>query len=263
MKQDYTHITVIVDKSGSMQKTAGDTIGSINDFVQKQKEVKGNCSYQLVQFDNVVEVGPFFETIAEAPVLTTETYRPRGNTALLDAVGVTLNTLGDRLAKTPEAERPSKVIFVIMTDGEENSSKEFTSETINQMINHQRDVYKWEFVFLGANQDAIKVGTSLGVLAGGALTYTSGLGTSKGFMATNQIISNSRSGGGSIGSATNSYSQADRMSAVVDIQPLPKTISIPTDLIEKSKEAHYNLTKAVADKLLGEVNSDRLFPKTK
>lgn len=215
MKKDYTHITVIVDKSGSMAGTVTDTIGSLNSFVAKQKEVAGTCSYQLVQFDHEVEVGEFYKTLTDVPLLTTDTYRPRGNTALLDAIGVTINSLGDRLAKTPETDRPSKVIVVILTDGEENWSKEFNGDKINKMINHQQSKYGWEFVFLGANQNAITVGTSLGILRGASMTYTSGLGTATSFDATSHLISSSRLGYGAIGQTVNSYSQADRAAAIV------------------------------------------------
>ena len=220
MKKNYTHIEVILDKSGSMAPTISDTLGGLNNFVEAQKKVPGTCSYQLVQFDSTVELGTHYGNISDVPVLTAATYTPRGNTALLDAIGVTVSTLGSRLAAAPEEERPSKVIVVIITDGEENKSTEFKHDDINKMINHQRDSYKWEFVFLGANQDAIKVGTSLGVLKGAAMTYASGKGFVTAGQHTNNMVTASRIGGSSssLGLKLNSYTDSMRKEAV-DARP--------------------------------------------
>jgi hypothetical protein len=96
---------------------------------------------------------------------------PRGSTALLDAVGRAINETGERLAKMPEAERPGLVVFVVMTDGPENSSREFTKSHIKQMIEHQQSVYKWQFTFLGANQDAFAEGGAMGVAAAGIANF--------------------------------------------------------------------------------------------
>jgi hypothetical protein len=110
---------------------------------------------------------------AVVPALTMETYTPSGGTALLDAMGKTIDATGRRLAAMPEHARPGKVIVVIITDGEENSSREFTYPRVNEMICHQRDVYKWEFMFIGTNQDAIASASRIGIPASSALTYGS------------------------------------------------------------------------------------------
>jgi hypothetical protein len=114
------------------------------------------------------------EPIRQAPRLTADTYVPRGTTALLDAIGRTIDELGARLAAMPAADRPGKVIFVIITDGLENASREYTREQVFQRIRHQSDVYGWEFVYLGAKQDAIAAGAQVGIDAGFALSCADG-----------------------------------------------------------------------------------------
>ncbi len=165
-----SHITLILDRSGSMGSIKNDVIGAVNQFIEAQKAVPGECSFTLVQFDTqqpfeVVHDGPLYS----ANTLTNATYEPRGGTPLLDAMGKGINSLGEKLAAMSDADRPGKIIFVVQTDGEENSSHEFTKAKIAEMIKHQTEAYKWQFVFLGANQDAIKTGASLGFAAGSSL----------------------------------------------------------------------------------------------
>lgn len=182
MKQDYTDINIVLDRSGSMQSIKDDTIGGFNAFLQEQKDVPGAATITLAQFDNVYEVVYQAADLATTPELTGKTFVPRGSTALLDAIGRTINETGARLAVMAEHERPSHVIFVILTDGQENASQEFTAAQINQMIQHQRDAYNWEFVFLGANQDAITTASQLGIQAGHAMSYAaSAVGTRAAF----------------------------------------------------------------------------------
>ena len=171
--KDYTEIAVVLDRSGSMSSIADDTIGGFNEFLKGQKEFPGEAKISLYQFDDVYE--PVYEgkDIKEAPELTNKTYKPRGCTALFDAVGKTVNSLGDRLSKLPEEERPNKVVVAIITDGFENASKEFTRERIKEMLEHQTNVYKWLFVFLGANQDAVTTGGSYGFSGNNSMTFAS------------------------------------------------------------------------------------------
>ena len=168
MKSGYTHIAVVLDRSGSMSLCADDTVGGFNAFVAEQKKAEGEATMTLTQFDTEYEIVYDFKNIQDVPKLT---FVPRGNTALLDAIGRTIQTVGHSLELKPEAERPEKVIFVIITDGKENSSREFKKDQINQLIKTQTDVYKWEFVYLGANQDAVQEGSALGVLLTNALTF--------------------------------------------------------------------------------------------
>ncbi|MEB3294062.1 MAG: vWA domain-containing protein [Synechococcales bacterium] len=211
MKRHYTDINIVLDRSGSMQSIKADTIGGFNAFLQQQKETPGEATITLAQFDDVYDVVYRAIPLSHAPDLNDHTFVPRASTALLDAIGRTINETGARLAKMLERDRPSHVIFVILTDGEENSSREFTSQQINQMIRHQREVYQWEFVFLGANQDAITTASQLGMSGGQALTYAaSPQGTQAAFKAMSKNLSRFRGGE----AAALEFSDADRQAQV-------------------------------------------------
>lgn len=171
MRTDLTDISIVLDRSGSMESARTDTIGGFNAFLKTQKEAPGEALLTLAQFDDQYEIVHNGKAIKDVPNLTAETFVPRGMTALLDAIGRTINTTGARLSTLPEDQRPGKVIFVILTDGQENKSTEFTRAKISEMIKHQTEAYKWDFVFLGANQDAIQAGASIGVMAGNSMTY--------------------------------------------------------------------------------------------
>lgn len=162
-KKDFAEIVCVIDRSGSMKKIRTDAIGGFNTFVEEQRKVPGEASLTYTQFDTEYEIVYSNKSLNEVPVLTEETFVPRGFTALLDAIGRTINEVGERLAKTEEKDHPEKVIFTILTDGKENASSEFSREQIFEMITHQKENYSWEFIFLGANQDAIRAGVSLGV----------------------------------------------------------------------------------------------------
>ena len=163
MKKDLTCIAVVLDRSGSMAPRRNDVVGGFNSFLREQKAQPGDAIVTLVQFDHEYEIVHDGIPLKEVPELTARTYAPRGNTALLDAVGRAINTVGAKLAATKEKDRPGRVICLIVTDGEENASHEFTKEQIKQMILHQREVYNWDFVFLGANVDAFAEASALGV----------------------------------------------------------------------------------------------------
>lgn len=171
MKNGYTDISIVLDRSGSMESVKSDTIGGFNAFLDDQKKAGGEATITLAQFDDVYEVLYFALPIVDAKRLDSATFVPRGSTALLDAIGRTIHDTGKRLEAMPEGERPEKVIFVIVTDGEENASKEFTAAQVNDLITHQREKYNWEFVFLGANQDAITTAANLGIAGAASLTY--------------------------------------------------------------------------------------------
>lgn len=161
--KDLTEIIFVVDRSGSMESIRDDTIGGYNTFLGEQKKVDKPCKVTYTQFDDQYEVVHNGIDIKDVPPLTAETFVPRGWTALHDAIGRTINEVGARLSVTPEHERPGKVLFVVMTDGHENSSHEFNAAQIKEMITHQQEKYQWEFIFLAANQDAVVGGTELGV----------------------------------------------------------------------------------------------------
>lgn len=184
MKENYTDINIVLDRSGSMESIKSDTVGGFNSFLNEQKKVAGEATITLVQFDDIYEEVYKAIPLNEAPLLNNDTFIPRHTTALLDAIGKTIVQTGNRLAATQENQRPEKVIFVILTDGLENASHEYKIERINQMISHQRDAYKWEFIFLGANQDAIATASQMGIAQSHALTYAANtIGTQKAFDA--------------------------------------------------------------------------------
>lgn len=216
MKNNKTDITIVLDRSGSMDVVAKDTVGGFNRFIEDQKKMPGEAVLTLVQFDTEYEFVHKGKSISEIPSLD---FHPRGATALLDAMGRAIFDTGERLKNTPEHERPGKVVFVIITDGEENSSREYKKAQISESIKRQTDIYKWEFVFLGANQDAIREGTSFGIGAANAMTYDhNSKGMAAAFACTSNNLRSFRSGS----TQTMAYSQQDRDEAVSDKSEKPK-----------------------------------------
>lgn len=163
MKNDLTEIVCIVDRSGSMESLTDDVIGGINRFIQDQKAVEGSANFTLVLFNNEVETVHNSINIDDVPLLTRGTYVVRGTTAMNDAIGMTVTNIGKKLASVDETDRPSKVIVCIMTDGHENASNEFTTETVKDMIDHQTEKYSWEFVFMAANIDVDEAADQIGI----------------------------------------------------------------------------------------------------
>lgn len=172
MKKGLTEMVFILDRSGSMSHLTDDTIGGFNSLIEKQKEEDGEAFVTTVLFSDDYELLHDHIDIKEIKPMTRKDYYAMGCTALLDAIGTTINTVGVRLSETPEEERPEKVIFVITTDGLENSSREFTRSKVKEMIEHQQSKYSWMFMFLGANIDAVSEASSLGIDARHARTYT-------------------------------------------------------------------------------------------
>lgn len=177
MKQGLTHIIFVVDRSSSMSSIASEMIIGYNEFIKKQRETTGDCYVSFYQFDNAYDV--VFERVALADVkdLDNKTYVPRGSTALFDAMGRTINNYGKYLSDLPEDQRPERILFVTITDGENNASKEFTLTQVAEMVKHQTDVYKWDFVFLGSNIDAWDAGSSLGVKSSSTLQFANSKGS--------------------------------------------------------------------------------------
>lgn len=160
MDKELTEIIVVLDRSSSMRAVADETVHSFNNFVKEQKEAKtGRCLLTLTQFNTNYEIVYSGKPIEDVPPLD---FRPSGMTALLDAVGRTINEVGQRLKDVPEEQRPGNVVMVILTDGEENSSRECHKGQIETMVKHQADRYDWTFVFLGQNIDAFRAGLSMG-----------------------------------------------------------------------------------------------------
>lgn len=168
MRPDLTDITLVVDRSGSMQDIRTDAEGGVNAFVKNQAKESGQAYLTLVQFDTEYEFLHKGVPIGEVPKYT---LTPRGRTALLDAIGRAINETGERLSKMDEADRPGLVVFVVMTDGHENSSHEFSKSRIREMIQHQQEKYGWQFTFLGADQDAFAEADALGIDQAGAARF--------------------------------------------------------------------------------------------
>lgn len=191
MKKDYTKIIFVVDRSGSMGSIVNDVIGGYNKFIADQKALKhGTCDVSFYQFDTEYDAVYENTPIDFVKDLDNTTFVPRGGTALLDAVGRTIDIVGEHLSKMNESDRPDKILFVILTDGEENSSKKFSTEQVKQKIEHQSNVYKWEFTYLGANQNAWATGTSIGIAYNKNLTYAAN--TSGSYAAFSSLSSNTR-----------------------------------------------------------------------
>lgn len=153
--KDMTDITIILDKSGSMSSTKNDVIGGFNGFLDKQQTLPGEAIIGLVEFNGKVDVKYTGLKLSEAPRLTAENYQPSGSTALYDAVGMTIDAVGQRLAALPESERPNKVILVVLTDGEENMSKEYSLSAMNDRISVQMGQYNWQILFIGSTPQAV------------------------------------------------------------------------------------------------------------
>jgi uncharacterized protein YegL len=191
----YTHIAVVLDRSGSMQIVQDDTIGGFNQFLVDQLAVDGKATITLAQFDDVYELLLDMVDLADAQPLNKDTFVPRGMTALLDAIGKTINSVGAKLAAMTESDRPEKVVFAIITDGQENASRTFDRAKVFEMIRHQEDKYQWQFVFIGANQDAIDAGGSIGISAMRCLTYkTTSIGTQNAYASLGATVSSYRAG---------------------------------------------------------------------
>jgi hypothetical protein len=173
MKKDYTHISIILDRTGSMESIRDDTIGGFNAFLNQQKAEPGIATLTLVQFDtqDPYEVVHNFEPIAEVPEMTRATFVPRASTPLLDAMGRGINDLEESIAKIMEDEKPSRVVMVVVTDGHENSSREFRKEQIEKMIKEKQEKSDWQFVFLSADLAAIRDAMSYGIRHNSVMAY--------------------------------------------------------------------------------------------
>jgi len=153
--QNKTELVCILDKSGSMGSLATDVIGTYNTFIEDQKKYPGEARVTLTLFNQEANIVHDGVPLTEVPGLTTKEYSADGTTALLDAIGDTINTIGKRLEDTPESDRPGQVVFMIFTDGLENASKEYSSDQIKDMIKEQESAYAWQFIFAGSGLDTV------------------------------------------------------------------------------------------------------------
>ncbi|MBQ9148125.1 MAG: VWA domain-containing protein [Oscillospiraceae bacterium] len=171
MKKNLTEIVFILDRSGSMAGLEDDTIGGFNAMIEKQKEEPGEAYISTVLFDNDAEVIHDRLALARIPRMTRKEYYVRGCTALLDAVGGAIHHIGNVHKYAREEDRPEKTIFVITTDGMENASHRYSYDKVKAMIQHEKEKYGWEFLFLGANIDAAREAARFGIGADRAANY--------------------------------------------------------------------------------------------
>lgn len=190
MKKNLTELVFILDKSGSMAGLERDTIGGFNAMLDKQKAQAGECWITTVLFDHRYELLHDRTDIRAVRPITAREYRVGGSTALLDALGKTIHKIATAQKNTSEPFRAKRVMFVIITDGEENASREYAAKEVKEAIRRQKSRYGWEFIFLGANIDAVETAGRFGIDAGRAANYVpDSQGTALNFRAMSETVS--------------------------------------------------------------------------
>jgi len=190
MKKGLTEMVFILDRSGSMGGLENDMIGGYNALLAKQQQEPGEAVITTVLFDDKFELLHDRIALRGVAPITDKEYYVRGNTALLDAVGKTINKIGNAQKHTAEAERAEQVMVVITTDGKENASREFSAEKVRRMIEHQKSKYGWEFIFLGANIDAVATAERMGIRKEWATNYhADGEGTALNYKVISETVS--------------------------------------------------------------------------
>jgi uncharacterized protein YegL len=195
MKTNGTELVFILDRSGSMSGLEADTIGGYNAMLEKQKNEEGEATVTTVLFNHDIDLLHDRIKIKGIAPITEREYEVGGTTALLDAIGSTIHKIGNVQKRTSEEERAGKVLFVITTDGMENASREYDYGKIKAMIEHQKVKYDWEFIFLGANIDAVATASKFGIQEDYAVTYhADSEGTQVNFQALNEAVTSFRKG---------------------------------------------------------------------
>ena len=196
MKKDLTELVFIIDRSGSMSGLEDDTIGGFNAMLREQQNVAGEAVVTTVLFDDRYELLHDRTNIRAVAPLTGRDYTVRGSTALLDAIGRTIHKIRKVQRTTREDFCAEKVLFIIITDGQENASRHYTADMIKERIEHQRQKYGWEFIFFGANMDAIVEAGKIGIAADRAQNYSADTyGTQSAYTAMSAMSSAFRTGG--------------------------------------------------------------------
>jgi uncharacterized protein YegL len=196
MKEGLTEIVSIVDRSGSMQSILDDAIGGFNTFLRSQQDQPGEAKLSLILFDHEYQIVHQAVDIQQVESLNQDTYVPRGSTALLDAVGKTIDAVGERLAATLESERPSQVIVSILTDGYENTSQTYSKPKVAEVIQHRTEKYNWTFEFQAANMDAFAAAKELSIAPDRVVQFeATGEGVREAFAQQSQRISAMRARG--------------------------------------------------------------------
>ena len=195
MRKNLTEIVFILDRSGSMRGLEKDTIGGYNGMMDKQKKEEGEALVTTVLFDDRIEVPYDRVPLGDLPEMTEEVYFVRGCTALLDAVGTTVERIATIHKYAREEDRPEHTIFIITTDGLENASRRFTYAQVKRLIGRQQEEYGWEFIFLGANIDAVKAAGDIGIRRERAVNYRCDpVGTKLNYEAMDKAVHSVRMG---------------------------------------------------------------------
>ena len=190
MKKGLTEIVFILDRSGSMSGLEADTIGGYNSLIEKQKKEEGEAYISTVLFDDACEVLHDRVPLEKIQPMTEKEYYVRGCTALLDAIGGAIHHIGNVHKYAREEDRPEKTLFIITTDGQENSSKHYSYEKVKHMVERQKETFGWEFLFLGANIDAVAEASRFGIKANRAVNYHSDReGTEVNYKALSKAVS--------------------------------------------------------------------------
>ena len=198
MKKGLTEIVFILDRSGSMGGLEKDTIGGYNSMIAKQKSEEGEAIISTVLFDNETEVLHDRVPLSKIEPITEKEYYVRGSTALLDAIGGAIHHIGNVHKYAREEDVPEKTLFIITTDGMENSSREYSYDKVKKMVERQKEKYHWEFIFLGANIDAVSVANQFGVDKSRAVRYEcDGAGTALNYKVMSKMVSCARACGSS------------------------------------------------------------------
>ena len=193
MKKGLTEIVFILDRSGSMSGLEADTIGGYNSMLDKQKKEEGEALISTVLFDDKIEILHDRKSLDKVQKITGKEYYVRGCTALLDAVGGAIHHIGRIQKEMPEDEKPEKTLFIITTDGMENASRNYSYDKVKKMVEKKKRKHHWEFVFLGANIDAVEVAGRFGVAANRAVRYESdSVGTALNFDVMSKMVSCAR-----------------------------------------------------------------------
>jgi uncharacterized protein YegL len=218
-----TELVFILDRSGSMSGMESDTIGGFNGFIESQKALDGKATLTTVLFDNSWRMLHDGVDLHEVKPMTTADYMAYGGTAMLDAIGEVINKVQDRHDELG-TEKPENVLFVITTDGEENSSRKFTKSQIEKMIKHQTNGHGWKFMFLGANMDAVKEAESIGINKDWATNYTyTAQGTSAAYATMDCAVSSLRSTGDYLKDVTLASAYTDSLTSLDMLNELANT----------------------------------------
>ena len=193
MRKGLTEVVFILDRSGSMSGLEADTIGGFNSMIAKQKKEEGEAYISTVLFDDTCEVLYDRVPVNKVEPMNDNQYYVRGCTALLDAIGGAIHHIGNVHKYAREEDRPEKTLFIITTDGMENASRQYSYEKVKEMVERQKEKYGWEFLFLGANIDAIDVAGKFGIDSNRALNYVSDhKGTQLNYEVLNKTVSEFR-----------------------------------------------------------------------